>query len=151
MTATAAVTQARTTRRGICFLSGVSIYLTSFFLPAVTLGERNDGWRGWECAWMALHPTTKFESAGLLLLASGLLNPIVIFYSALWLCHSQKTLRRVLAFASIGLIPASWIFMANEHLAARIGHVAWVASILMITGRDVLHALGIHRQASMQE
>ena len=77
---------------------------------------------------------------GLLLFASGLLNPIVILYSALWMSRGQHALRRYLAFGAVTLIPASWIFLLITHCSIRIGHVAWVAGILMIAGREILSA-----------
>jgi hypothetical protein len=140
MIATSEDLQVRTARQGIYFfLAGVSVYLTSFFLPAVTEGPGTATLKGWECAWMALCALKGFGS--LFLFACGLPNLLVLSYATLWISHRQKTLRRSVAFAAIGLIPASWIFMAMYQCTVLVGHVAWVAGILMITGEDIADTL----------
>ena len=62
------------------------------------------------------------------------LNPLFVVYAALWISGNASSLRRVLAISALIFLAASWAFLVLTHTAILIGHIAWVAGVLMIVG-----------------
>ena|SRR5579862_576706 len=134
--------------RLICFVTGGLVYVTSFFLPAV------NGLRGWMCYVEAMSflksPATLINPFAVLLLASGLLNPVILVYAWHWISGGPTGHRRTYALSAIPLILASGLFLAAMHLDARgsirvdvkiqAGYLAWVGGILFMVGWDVRDA-----------
>jgi hypothetical protein len=119
-----------------CVSVGAAIYLASFFLPAVGDGS----WiKGWECARIALLLAfAPPHVLSLLLLGSGLINPLVLVYFSLRVLGVGERIRRWIAIAAMTLIPLSWIFLALTHLEVGVGHVLWVGGLLLMLLPDVL-------------
>jgi hypothetical protein len=125
----------------ICLWLGVMVYLASFFLPAVIVTRYSESIPGWGCALLALSPPFNPKAwtlSGLLLLAIGLINPMVLAYLYLRVRQKGGRLRRRIAIVALVLIPPTWIFLAIEHMAVDIGHVAWIAGLLMMLGHEAI-------------
>ena len=118
------------------FLAGLCIFVTSFFLPAVNTGGVEGKVPGWVCAWFALIHGVSGEPLSLLLMAAGLVNPLIVLYAALRAFGRAVTFHRRLAVSAVVCLAASWIFLAFTHAAILIGHAAWVAGILMIVAKE---------------
>jgi hypothetical protein len=127
----------------ICLWLGVMVYLASFFLPAVDVPDypNTEPVPGWLCAWTALSPPFNpkaWNVSGLLLLASGLINPLVLTYFGLWFWRGGRKLRRRIAIIALAFIPPTWIFLATQRTAVHIGHVAWIAGLLLMLGHEAI-------------
>jgi len=118
-------------------IPGAAIYLASFFLPAVGTGA---GAWGWLCAWLALTaPFGEVRGAlGLLLLGSGLINVLVLAYAGARAFGARVAVRFRIALITLCLVPMSWIAIALLREPVRIGHVVWIAGLLLIMLPDVI-------------
>jgi hypothetical protein len=110
---------------------GLLLYGASFFMPAV----RTDGTRvsGYLCAWATL----AFK-AGWFGFACGMTNVLLVICVGLRLLGANPGVRRVMATITLGLLPVSWAFMAQNNLGADAGHAAWVVGILLMLGWDAM-------------
>src|SRR5205085_1260388 len=87
----------------------------------------------WQCAELALLLPFAAPSLGMLpLLAAGLVNPLALVYLGLRVSDASERWRYRIAFATLSLIPFSWVFLATMHLSIGAGHVAWVAGLLLM-------------------
>jgi len=72
-----------------------------------------------------------YRSPLLLAVLGGLVNPMLALYLAFFRPRFVR-LRRILAGAIAACLIATWIFFAINQFLPLIGHVLWVAGILMI-------------------
>jgi hypothetical protein len=127
----------------ILFAMGAAVYAVSFALPAVA--DSGDALRGWQCAWIALMWIQEgIRGLGWAIFASGLINPLALAYIMLRVTGRARRLRRGLAILALCLIPLSWVVIAHG-LRPEIGHVAWVAGLLMMMAPDALGDAAIKR------
>ncbi len=131
-------------KRG-CLISGALTYVISFFLPAVDTEIRGTlpGWMC-ACASLLLFPAMFYEPDGLLTLnsllaLSGLINPLLLVYLGL-LPNSSRVAYRIrpaAAMVAITLIPVTWIAFAISKEGIEIGHVPWVAGLVLLMGPEI--------------
>ncbi len=62
----------------------------------------------------------------------GLLNPIAIAYTVLRIRDRAPDTRFFLAGAILAFIPLTWLSLIVMHLGISIGHVAWIAGLILI-------------------
>ena len=120
------ITEKQVKRVGMIFWIGFATYVVSFFLPAVQV-DQTSPIRGWTCAWISLAMAKEAYQMPLPFL-SGLVNLMVIA-----LVLSRK---RMVGYAAVALLPASWIFFAMANIRVLPGHIAWVGGILMMVWHD---------------
>ena len=123
-------------RRWMVFLAGLCVFGASFFLPAVNAGGQAGRLKGWVCAWFALFHGLSWDPLSLLLVPAGLVNPLIVLYAALRVSGIAVRFHRPLAVSAVVCVAASWAFLALTHAAILIGHVAWVAGILLIVAKE---------------
>jgi hypothetical protein len=135
-TRSAAVTRAVLISR----ILGFCVYVAAFFLPAcrepATLaGVTPDSYMGYNCAWMTLVNTFSGElwiSQYSLAILSGWINPLILLYLFLLLFPKLFWLRRIVAGSIALFIAGTWVFFALVPLVPLIGHILWIAGILLI-------------------
>jgi len=115
---------------------GFSIYLLSFFLPAV------GPFKGWECAFLALLSIKHDEKVSSLAFFGGLLNPLMIVYLTLHVAGVARRLGTYLAVALLFCLPMTWFAIAlmtnaGMSMELRVGHYLWVAGILLVLVPDL--------------
>jgi hypothetical protein len=113
------------------FYFGVGLFLLSFFLPAIRTEFSDRDAPGWICAWMAFFGLDNKEVNGLAVFG-GLLNPIAIAYTVLRIRDRAPDTRFFLAGAILAFIPLTWLSLIVMHLGISIGHVAWIAGLILI-------------------
>jgi len=117
---------------------GLGLYVLSFFLPAVSAKkpwEGLDGVRGYLCAYVSLvlpwaekgqvlfkQPLRSFP-----LLISGWINLLFVAWFALRQFGKGAWLRPVIA----AMIPMTWVVLGQNQVFPRIGHVIWIAGMLI--------------------
>lgn len=121
-------------------ITGLGVFAIAFLLPACKfIGERSElinlgTYSGWKCAQLSLTlaivPET-YHSLLLLALLGGLVNPLLALYFALYRPRFAR-IRRILTWAIFACLIATWVFFAMDRFLPLIGHVLWVAGILMI-------------------
>lgn len=135
---------------------GLGIFVLAFFLPAVAPPGEGSGagsgpQPGWVCAGFTLiptgaviqHPSALFkgtESREYTLLFSGWVNPLVLIYLLFCIRRSWIWPRRIAAVAILICLGCAWVFLANEHFTAFIGHYLWVAGIVLMLIPEVTPA-----------
>ena len=125
---------------------GFLVYLAAFFLPAVREvatpgGDAPDVFLGSRCAWMTLVNTFSHEiwhSKYFLAVLSGWINPLLLLYLFLLLFPRLFWPRRILAGAIVAFIAGTWVLFAIIPLVPLIGHVLWIAGILMILAGEAM-------------
>jgi hypothetical protein len=118
---------------------GLIVYAVSFALPAVRAS--NSPVIGWYCAWVALtFPLDPHSSFSIPVFASGLINPLTLVYLTLRMLGKAPKVRRALAIAALSFIPLSWYVIAHD-MTIEIGHVAWVAGLLMMLAPEAIGML----------
>lgn len=128
---------------------GCCVYLAAFFLPAVREvatpgGDAPEVLQGSRCAWITLVNTLSPEiwhSKYFLAVLSGWINPLILLYLVLLFFPSFLWPRRIVAGAILAFIAGTWVFFTLAQLVPMIGHVLWIAGILLIlageaTGRQ---------------
>ena len=114
------------------FYVGVGLFVLSFFLPAIRdTGASDSGAPGWLCALMAFFGFNNEQVNGLAVFG-GLINPIAIAYIVLRIVDFAPDGRLFLAAAILAFIPLTWLSLIMMHLGILIGHVAWIAGLLLI-------------------
>jgi hypothetical protein len=121
-------------------IAGFCIYVAAFFLPAckqvVTPGALPpEVYRGWFCAWVTLMNTFSGEiwhSKDFLAILSGWINPLILFYLVFLIRPRLVWTRRIMGGAILAFMVATWIYFALVPLIPLIGHVLWIAGILMM-------------------
>ena len=125
---------------------GFFVYLAAFFLPAVREvstpgGDAPDVFLGSRCAWMTLVNTFSHEiwhSKYFLAVLSGWINPLLLLYLFLLLFPKLFWPRRILAGAIVAFIAGTWVLFAIIPLVPLIGHVLWIAGILLILAGEAV-------------
>ncbi len=109
---------------------GAAVYAISFALPAVE-GRPGGAVSGWECAWVVLAVGFGEHPFSFVICAIGLINPLTLVYCLLRVLHILPRVRRGLAIAALSFVPLCWYVMAHD-LRVEIGHLAWVAGLLLM-------------------
>jgi hypothetical protein len=113
------------------FYAGVGLYVLSFFLPAVQLGDVP--FRGLVCAWYALAfwrlPQAYCSQFAIF---GGLINPLAALFIALRLLHHAPKVRVFLSVAIVVFIPLTWTAISRMSMGIRIGHIAWIAGLVLL-------------------
>jgi hypothetical protein len=125
---------------------GVGVFAVAFLLPACKfVGERSElinlgTYSGWRCAEFSLMLVTipeTFRSTLLLAVLGGLVNPMLLLYLAFFQPRFGR-MRHILTWAILACLVATWIFFAINRFLPLIGHILWVAGILMILAGHAL-------------
>jgi hypothetical protein len=125
---------------------GLLVFIAAFFLPAVREiatpgGDAPDVFLGSRCAWMTLVNTFSHEiwhSKYFLAVLSGWINPLLLLYLFLLLFPRLFWPRRILAGAIVAFIAGTWVLFAIIPLVPLIGHVLWIAGILLILAGEAM-------------
>jgi hypothetical protein len=136
MIATATRPTPFSTARAMCFGLGAGLYATSFFLPAISVDSAPIP--GYMCALFALNPVWLTTPVGVLAVASGLLNPIVLACASAWLLGSEGRTRQVLACAAVVSIAAAAAFLAVLHAVCRYGFFAWATGAMLMVSCELM-------------
>jgi hypothetical protein len=127
-------------------LLGICIYIAAFFLPACREvatpgGDAPEVLQGSRCAWITLVNTMNPEiwrSKNFLAVLSGWINPLIVLYLVLLLIPILRLPRRIVASLIMAFIAGTWVFFVLYPLVPLIGHVLWIAGILMILAGEVI-------------
>ena len=128
---------------------GMCVYIAAFFLPAcrevASAGQDPETFQGSRCAWITLVNTLSSEmwhSKGFLAILSGWINPLIVLYLVFLLFPKLRWPRRVVAGLIVVFIAGTWVFFAILPLVPLVGHVLWIAGILLILAGE---AFGVER------
>jgi hypothetical protein len=127
-------------------LLGICIYIAAFFLPACREvatpgGDAPEVLQGSRCAWITLVNTLNPEiwrTRNFLAVLSGWINPLVVVYLVFLLFPILRWPRHIVAGLITAFIAGTWIFFYLYPLVPLIGHVLWIAGILMILAGEVI-------------
>jgi len=92
-------------------------------------------YRGWFCAWVTLTNTfsgEQWHSKDFLAILSGWINPLILFYLVFLIRPRLVWTRRIMGGAIVAFMAATWIYFALVPMVPLIGHVLWIAGILMM-------------------
>ena len=125
---------------------GLLVFIAAFFLPACREvatpgGDAPDVFLGSRCAWMTLVNTFSHEiwhSKYFLAVLSGWINPLLLLYLVLLLFPKLFWPRRIVAGAIVAFIARTWVLFAIIPLVPLIGHVLWIAGILLILAGEAM-------------
>jgi hypothetical protein len=141
-------------RRRILML-GMILYLVSFFMPAVLVNVYGGKLlAGGECAYFALFspirelndvahhrvPQPPPLSGEILLLISGLINPVFLISVVALLLNPTSKLSTILRIVLLGMFAAPWYFFRHpgSDLYPRVGYFVWMAAMLLVMVADNL-------------
>ncbi len=122
---------------------GLATYIISFFLPAVWWDA---GYHpGWVCALLALFVwKDNFPGANAshnlgvkLTLFGGLINLLAVAYFLLRIFGQTPRSQRAAAWAILGCMPPMWISLYLIGAIPSIGHVIWIAGLLLMVFDDI--------------
>jgi len=124
----------------IARLVGFCIYVWAFFLPAVREvatpgGDAPEMLKGTRCAWITLINTLNPEmwhSKYFMAVFSGWINPLLVLYLIFLLFPVFRWPRRIVAGVIMVFILGTWVFFALYPLVPLVGHLLWIAGILLI-------------------
>ncbi len=123
--------------------------MAAFFLPACRQAKITgtgtgiftpEVYRGWFCAWITLLNTFSrdvWHSKEFLAILSGWINPLILFYLVFLIRPRLMWTRRIMGVAILLFMVATWIYFWLEPLVPLIGHVLWIAGILMMLAGEV--------------
>jgi hypothetical protein len=125
---------------------GLCIYVAAFFLPACRTVATPDGgapdvFRGSFCAWVTLVNSLSREiwhSMDVLAILSGWINPLMLLYLIFLLIPKFRWPRRIVAGIILLFIAATWVFFHLYPMVPLIGHVLWIAGILLILAGELM-------------
>jgi hypothetical protein len=125
---------------------GLFVYLAAFFLPAVREvatpgGDVPDVYRGYVCAGVTLMDTLSREiwhSKDFLAVLSGWINPLLLLYLLFLLFPRLFWPRRILAGVIVVFIAGTWVFFYLRPMVPLIGHVLWIAGLLLILAGEAV-------------
>jgi hypothetical protein len=121
-------------------IAGYFVFLAAFFLPAVRRPGSSDSFKGYFCAWITLINTLNrgmWHSKDFLAILSGWINPLMLIYVASLFSRKLGLLRHAIAIVVLLFILGTWIYFYLEPLIPLVGHVLWVAGILMILAGEL--------------
>jgi hypothetical protein len=119
---------------------GYFVFLAAFFLPAARQPGSQDAFKGYFCAWITLINTLNrglWHSKDCLAILSGWINPLMLIYVASLFSRKLAALRRVVAVVVLLFILGTWIYFYLQPLIPLLGHVLWIAGILMILAGEL--------------
>ncbi|HUH62984.1 MAG TPA: hypothetical protein VLZ50_08305 [Terracidiphilus sp.] len=120
---------------------GYLVFLAAFFLPAVREPGNHDSFRGSFCAWITLINTFNrdvWHSKDFLAILSGWINPLMLLFVASLFSRRLRLIRRMIAALVALFILGTWVYFYLVPLVPLIGHVLWIAGILLILASEVL-------------
>jgi hypothetical protein len=126
-------------------IAGFCIYVAAFFLPAcreaaTPINSNPEVLLGSRCAWITLVNTWNPEmwhSQYFLAILSGWINPLLLLYMIFLLLPKLVWPRRIVAGIIVLFIAGTWVLFSMIPLVPLIGHVLWIAGILMILGGEL--------------
>jgi hypothetical protein len=146
--------------RIIVWITGLTLFVTAFFLPAVREppatgaaawgpGLQSHVFAGWECAavmtpiftvrllQIAVEPERAPQGTPIwpdlaLMALSGWVNSFVLLYLLCCLFRKLRKFRSFLAGSIVVCLIATWILLARQHFALLVGHWLWVAGIAVM-------------------
>jgi hypothetical protein len=121
-------------------IAGYFVFLAAFFLPAVRQVGSADSFKGYFCAWITLVNTLNrgmWRSKDFLAILSGWINPLMLIYVASLFSRRLAGLRRLIAIVVLLFILGTWIYFYLRPLIPLVGHVLWIAGILMILAGEL--------------
>lgn len=125
-------------------LLGYLVFLTAFFLPACrqpasgAVGS-SEAYKGYFCAWITIINTLNkemWQTKAALAILSGWINPLLLLYVASLFSRKLRIFRGVVAAVILVFIVLTWIYFRLAPLVPLIGHVMWVAGILLILSSE---------------
>lgn len=124
-------------KRHLIILAGLAIYITSYFLSAVS---DNGGVHGYLCAWITLAMPWSRDGMNVLreqplqyfsILFSGWINLVFLIILAL-LIRRKKRWTNIFTVVLVLLFPFCWIVFAQEHLHPVVGYYLWILGMLLV-------------------
>jgi len=130
------------TPRGLRYarILGYLVFLAAFFLPAVRESGGKDTFRGSFCAWITLINTFNrdvWHSKDCLAILSGWINPLMLLFVASLFSRRLRVFRRMVAILVALFILGTWVYFYLASMVPLIGHVLWIAGILLILAGEV--------------
>jgi uncharacterized membrane protein YraQ (UPF0718 family) len=116
------------------------VFFAAFFLPAVRQAGSSESFKGYFCAWITLINTLNrgmWRSKDFLAILSGWINPLMLIYVASLFSRRLDALRRVIAVVISIFILGTWVYFYIVPLIPLVGHVLWIAGILMILADEL--------------
>jgi hypothetical protein len=124
-------------KRHLLILAGLALYVTSFFLVAVS---ENGGVHGYLCAWLTLIIPWGRDGMNVLheqpvqyfsILLSGWINPVFLITMFLLILR-KKRLAGILTVVLILMFPFCWIIFFQEHMYPVAGYFLWILGMLLV-------------------
>ncbi len=137
-------------------IAGFCIYVAAFFLPACRQlyapgAVTPEVYRGWFCAWVTLMNTFSrdvWHSKDFLAILSGWINPLILFYLVFLIRPKLMWTRRIMGGAIVAFMFATWIYFRLASLVPLVGHVLWIAGILMMLAGELFDHEPLEYQAA---
>jgi len=120
---------------------GYVIFLAAFFLPACREPGAGDSFRGAFCAWVTIINTFNSEAwktKDFLAVLSGWINPLMLLYVACLFSRRLRIVRLPIAGLVVLFIVGTWVYFYLAPMTVLIGHILWIAGILMILAGDLV-------------
>jgi hypothetical protein len=120
---------------------GIAVYVAAFLMPACkSVGQKSElisfgTYSGWQCAKMSLMLVLVgegFHFPFFLAILGGLVNPMVVVIVAASFRHGFGKVGLMARWGILAGLVSSWVFFAIMQFVPLIGHIFWVAGILMI-------------------
>ena len=124
-------------KRHLIILAGLVIYVTSYFLVAVS---ENGGVHGYLCAWITLTMPWGRDGMNVLreqpvqffsILLSGWINPVFLITVVL-LLRRKRHWANIFTVVLVLLFPFCWIVFVQEHLHPVVGYYLWILGMLVV-------------------
>ncbi len=130
-------------RRPEAWRFGLATYTLSFFLPALRSDNRYTP--GWGCAFMAMWvwnddfpgATAGYNLGVKLTIFGGLINLLAIAYVLLRIFGQTPRTQKAVAWAILICMPPMWISLYLIGEVPSIGHVIWIAGLLLTVYDDI--------------
>ena len=130
-------------RRPQAWRFGLATYTISFFLPALRSDVRYTP--GWMCALMALWvwnddfpgATAGYNLGVKLTIFGGLINLLALAYFLLRIFGQTPRTQRAAAWGILVCMPPMWISLYLIGEMPSIGHVIWIAGLLLMVYEDI--------------
>lgn len=153
--------------RRATFYIGLALYAVSFFLIAVATLDAYGGaysapMRGYDCARFALGLAwvpNLFGHQGLFedrqldylgVLLSGWTNPTFLVAAFFAFFRLSARITRILAIATLAMIPFCWVVFYYHHFYPREGHFVWIAGMLLVLFEGLNPAMRSHLPTSSE-
>lgn len=80
------------------------------------------------------------DNVNFLAVFGGLINPLAVAYVILRIDDRAPEGRWFFAIGILAFIPLTWLSLLMMHLGVRVGHIAWIAGLLLIVDWDDLRS-----------